>query len=148
MEELDHVPETSFEKDVVCEDEDSFCLSRDNITSLKLLLCQARGFYSIVLYIGLPTAELLYLKLIKDQLVLGRRNRCKIKTFLEFLELLLFSMLILQLEERKVENEATCESHREKIQQLWNRLQVPQEERELFNEHMVASRRRNLEAVR
>lgn len=42
MEELDHVPETSFEKDVVCEDEDSFCLSRDNITSLKLLLCQVR----------------------------------------------------------------------------------------------------------
>ncbi|MEQ2162260.1 Vacuolar protein sorting-associated protein 33B [Goodea atripinnis] len=64
------------------------------------------------------------------------------------LKLLFFSMLILQLEERKVENEVTCESHREKIQQLWNRLQVPQEERELFNEHMVTSRRRNLEAVR
>lgn len=39
MEELDHVPETSFEKDVVCEDEESFCLSRENITSLKLLIC-------------------------------------------------------------------------------------------------------------
>lgn len=44
MEELDHIPETSFEKDVVCEDEDSFCLSRDNITSLKLLVCQVRWF--------------------------------------------------------------------------------------------------------
>lgn len=43
MEELDHIPETSFEKDVVCEDEDSFCLSRENITSLKLLICQVRG---------------------------------------------------------------------------------------------------------
>ncbi|XP_060909107.1 protein regulator of cytokinesis 1b isoform X3 [Labrus mixtus] len=92
MEQLDHIPETSFEKDVVCEDEDSFCLSRDNITSLKLLLCQ--------------------------------------------------------LEERKAENEAMCESHREKIQQLWDRLQVPQEEREAFNEHMVTSRKRNLEALR
>ncbi|XP_041653118.1 protein regulator of cytokinesis 1-like isoform X2 [Cheilinus undulatus] len=91
MGELDHIPETSFEKDVVCEDEDSFCLSRENITSLKLLLCQ--------------------------------------------------------LEERKAENEAMCESHREKIQQLWDRLQVPQEEREAFNEHMVASRKRNLEAL-
>ncbi|KAM7015364.1 protein regulator of cytokinesis 1b isoform 3-T3 [Tautogolabrus adspersus] len=91
MEQLDHIPETSFEKDVVCEDEDSFCLSRDNITSLKLLLCQ--------------------------------------------------------LEERKAENEAMCESHREKIQQLWDRLQVPQEEREAFNEHMVTSRKRNLEAL-
>lgn len=55
---------------------------------------------------------------------------------------------ISQLEERKTENEATCESHREKIQQLWDRLQVPQEEREAFNEHMVSSRKRNLEAVR
>ncbi|XP_032415934.1 protein regulator of cytokinesis 1b isoform X1 [Xiphophorus hellerii] len=91
MEELDHLPETSFEKDVVSEDEDAFCLSRDNITSLKLLLCQ--------------------------------------------------------LEERKAENEAICESHREKIQQLWDRLQAPQEERQLLNEHMVASRRRNLEAL-
>ncbi|XP_070684780.1 protein regulator of cytokinesis 1b isoform X2 [Pempheris klunzingeri] len=92
MGELDHIPETSFEKDVVCEDEDSFCLSRDNITSLKLLLCQ--------------------------------------------------------LEEQKADNEAMCESHREKIQQLWQRLQVPQEEREIFNEHMVTSRKRNLEALK
>lgn len=91
MEELDHIPETSFEKDVVCEDEDSFCLSRDNITALKLLLCQ--------------------------------------------------------LEERKAENQAICESLREKMQQLWTRLQVPQEEREAFNQHMVASRKRNLEAL-
>uniref|UniRef100_A0A669CSB2 Protein regulator of cytokinesis 1b n=1 Tax=Oreochromis niloticus TaxID=8128 RepID=A0A669CSB2_ORENI len=91
MEELDRVPETSFEKDVVCEDEDSFCLSRDNITSLKLLLCQ--------------------------------------------------------LEERKAENEAMCESHREKIQQLWDRLQVPQEEREAFSQHMVTSKKRNLDAL-
>ena len=40
MEDLDQLPETSFEKDFVCEDEDAFCLSRENITSLKLLLCQ------------------------------------------------------------------------------------------------------------
>ncbi|CAN9507276.1 unnamed protein product [Ophioblennius macclurei] len=91
MEELEHVPDTSFEKDVVCEDEESFCLSRDNITALKLLLCQ--------------------------------------------------------LEERKAENEAACEAHREKIQQLWDRLQIPQEERQAFNVHMVASKRRNLEAL-
>uniref|UniRef100_H3DN66 Protein regulator of cytokinesis 1b n=1 Tax=Tetraodon nigroviridis TaxID=99883 RepID=H3DN66_TETNG len=92
MEELDHIPETSFEKDVVCEDEDSFCLSRENLTSLKLLICH--------------------------------------------------------LEERKAENEATCESLREKIQQLWDRLKAPQEDREAFNEHMVTSKRRNLEALR
>ncbi|XP_073320669.1 protein regulator of cytokinesis 1b [Pagrus major] len=91
MDELDQIPETSFEKDVICEDEDTFCLSRENITSLKLLICQ--------------------------------------------------------LEERKTENEAMCESHREKIQRLWDRLQVPQEEREAFNEHMVTSRKRNLDAL-
>ncbi|XP_045889378.1 protein regulator of cytokinesis 1b isoform X2 [Micropterus dolomieu] len=91
MEELDRIPETSFEKDVICEDEDAFCLSRDNITSLKLLLCQ--------------------------------------------------------LEEHKTKNEVMCEDHREKIQQLWDRLQVPQEEREAFDEHMVTSKKRNLEAL-
>lgn len=40
-----------------------------------------------------------------------------------------------------------CEAHREKIQELWDRLQVPQEERELFSEHMVASKKKNLDAV-
>ncbi|XP_060924474.1 protein regulator of cytokinesis 1b [Limanda limanda] len=91
MEELERLPDSSFEKDVVCEDQDSFCLSRDNITALKLLLCQ--------------------------------------------------------LEERKAENEAMCETHREKIQQLWERLQVPPEERGAFTEHMVTSKKKNLEAL-
>lgn len=40
MEDLDQLPETSFEKDVVCEDEEAFCLSKDNINSLKLVLRQ------------------------------------------------------------------------------------------------------------
>lgn len=53
MEELDRVPETSFEKDVVCEDEDAFCLSRDNITALKLLLCQARSFQLDIMFLKL-----------------------------------------------------------------------------------------------
>lgn len=48
MEELDKVPETSFEKDVACEDEEAFCLSRENITSLKLLICQVRSTRSQV----------------------------------------------------------------------------------------------------
>ncbi|XP_045544773.1 protein regulator of cytokinesis 1b isoform X3 [Salmo salar] len=91
MDDLDQLPETSFEKDVVCEDQEAFCLSKDNIASLKLLLGQ--------------------------------------------------------LEERKAENQAVCEAHREKIQELWDRLQVPQEERELFSEHMVASKKKNLDAL-
>ncbi|XP_057700793.1 protein regulator of cytokinesis 1-like isoform X1 [Corythoichthys intestinalis] len=91
MNDLDHFPETSFEKDVVCEQEDLFCLSSENITSLKLLLCK--------------------------------------------------------LEQDKAENEAACEALREKIQQLWDRLQVPQEEREVFNEHMVMSKKSNLKAL-
>lgn len=40
MEELDHTPDTSFERDVVCEDEDAFCLSLENIATLKKLLRQ------------------------------------------------------------------------------------------------------------
>lgn len=40
MEELDHTPDTSFERDVVCEDEEAFCLSQDNIVALQTLLQQ------------------------------------------------------------------------------------------------------------
>lgn len=43
MEELDHTPDTSFERDVVCEDEESFCLSTDNIAALQSLLQEVRG---------------------------------------------------------------------------------------------------------
>ena len=52
-----------------------------------------------------------------------------------------------QLEERRAENEALCEAHRERIQRLWDRLQVPQEEREAFSPHMVMSKKRNLDVV-
>ncbi|XP_054858921.1 protein regulator of cytokinesis 1 isoform X2 [Eublepharis macularius] len=40
MEELEHIPDTSFERDVVCEDEEAFCLSKENIAALKDLLRQ------------------------------------------------------------------------------------------------------------
>lgn len=40
MNDLEQHPETSFEVDVMCEDEEAFCLSNDNIDALKLLLSQ------------------------------------------------------------------------------------------------------------
>lgn len=40
MDDLEQSPETSFEMDVMCEDEDAFCLSNDNIAALKQLLSQ------------------------------------------------------------------------------------------------------------
>lgn len=43
MEELEHTPDTSFERDVVCEDEEAFCLSKDNIMALQNLLQQVCG---------------------------------------------------------------------------------------------------------
>uniref|UniRef100_A0A8C7Q1A8 Protein regulator of cytokinesis 1a n=1 Tax=Oncorhynchus mykiss TaxID=8022 RepID=A0A8C7Q1A8_ONCMY len=89
MEELDQLPDTSFERDVVCEDEEAFCLSGDNITALRLLLGQ--------------------------------------------------------LEDRKTENELVCNSYRSKIQELWERLHVLQEERECMSDHMVQSRKRNMD---
>uniref|UniRef100_A0A673W4N1 Protein regulator of cytokinesis 1a n=1 Tax=Salmo trutta TaxID=8032 RepID=A0A673W4N1_SALTR len=92
MEELDQLPDTSFERDVVCEDEEAFCLSNDNIAALQLLLGQ--------------------------------------------------------LEDRKTENELVCNSYRSKIQELWERLQVLQEEREGMSDHMVQSRKKNMDAVK
>ncbi|XP_016358711.1 protein regulator of cytokinesis 1-like [Sinocyclocheilus anshuiensis] len=91
MDDLDQLPETSFEKDVVCEDEESFCLSKENMNSLKVLLHQ--------------------------------------------------------LERRKAENERVCDSYREKIHELWERLQIPQEERDAISEHMTLSKKINMEAL-
>lgn len=48
MEELDQLPDTSFERDVVCEDEEAFCLSNDNIAALQLLLGQVRTLLLIL----------------------------------------------------------------------------------------------------
>ncbi|XP_036439799.1 protein regulator of cytokinesis 1b isoform X2 [Colossoma macropomum] len=91
MDDLDQLPETSFEKDIVCEDEEAFCLSKENIDSLKVLLHQ--------------------------------------------------------LESKKAENEHMCVSYREKIQDLWDRLQISQEDRDAISEHMTLSKKRNIEAL-
>ncbi|KAM9494331.1 protein regulator of cytokinesis 1b [Clarias gariepinus] len=91
MDDLDQLPETSFEKDIVCEEEDAFCLSKDNIDSLKVLLHQ--------------------------------------------------------LECRKAENERMCETYREKIRELWDRLNISQEDRDSVDEHMIMSKKRNMEAL-
>lgn len=40
MEDLEQPPDSTFEKDAVCEDEEAFCLSVENINSLKVLLGQ------------------------------------------------------------------------------------------------------------
>lgn len=45
MDDLEQQPETSFEMDVMCEDEEAFCLSDDNIEAMKVLLGQVRGFF-------------------------------------------------------------------------------------------------------
>ncbi|XP_070686621.1 protein regulator of cytokinesis 1-like [Pempheris klunzingeri] len=91
MDDLEQHPETSFEMDVMCEDEEAFCLSNDNIDALKLLLSQ--------------------------------------------------------LQKRKTDNESRCSALRTKIQELWERLQIPQEERDTLSEHMVKSTKRNIEAL-
>lgn len=47
MEELDHTPDTSFERDVVCEEEDAFCLSLENIAALQKLLQQVMSLWNM-----------------------------------------------------------------------------------------------------
>ncbi|KAM6315736.1 protein regulator of cytokinesis 1-like [Podargus strigoides] len=91
MEELDHTPDTSFERDVVCEDEESFCLSTDNIAALQTLLQQ--------------------------------------------------------LEARRSRNEAVCTDLRSRIVALWERLQVPAEERQSSAVHTAGSRARIMKAL-
>ena len=76
MVELEHSLNTSFEWDVVWEDEEAFCLSTDNTANLQSLLQQ--------------------------------------------------------LEARQTLNEAMCTELRSRITELWERLQVPKEERKSF----------------
>nr|XP_023669977.1 protein regulator of cytokinesis 1 isoform X1 [Paramormyrops kingsleyae] len=91
MEDLDRLPDTSFEREVISEEEEAFCLSEENISSLKLLLAQ--------------------------------------------------------LEEQKVENELLCDAYRAKVRELWDTLQVSQEDREALADHMIMSRKRNMDAL-
>ncbi|XP_069078751.1 protein regulator of cytokinesis 1 isoform X1 [Pleurodeles waltl] len=91
MEELDQIPDSSFERDVVRENEESFCLSTEHIASVKLLL--------------------------------------------------------LQLEEKRTQNEVVCSQLRSRITELWNRLQIPNEKREAFAKYMTGSRGKTLAAL-
>lgn len=54
----------------------------------------------------------------------------------------------LQLEARRSLNEAMCVELRSRITALWDRLQVPAEERESFAVHMTGSRAKTRKAVR
>ncbi|KAM4675096.1 protein regulator of cytokinesis 1 isoform 2-T2 [Discoglossus pictus] len=92
MDELDHLPDTSFEQDVVCENEDAFCLSKENLAALHQLL--------------------------------------------------------FQLEEQKATNQALCEELRSKITELWDRLHVPEEERNLFSVYMTGSKPSIIKALK
>lgn len=56
--------------------------------------------------------------------------------------------VVFQLQQRKIEQELCFLDVRTKIKGLWERLQIPQEEREAFSEHMMESKKRNMEAVR
>ncbi|KAE8618116.1 hypothetical protein XENTR_v10009278 [Xenopus tropicalis] len=91
MEELDRLPDTSFERDVVCEDEEAFCLSKENLTALQELL--------------------------------------------------------IQLEEQKMKNQVLCEELRSKITELWERLQISEEERDAFAEYMTGSKGKTIKAL-
>ncbi|XP_067235737.1 protein regulator of cytokinesis 1a isoform X2 [Chanodichthys erythropterus] len=91
MEDLEQHPDTTFEKDAVCEDEDAFCLSVENISSLKVLLRQ--------------------------------------------------------LESRKAESEALCVSIHSRIEELWEMLQIPVEEREGLMQNSRTSTKSRLNAL-
>ncbi|XP_010018406.1 PREDICTED: protein regulator of cytokinesis 1, partial [Nestor notabilis] len=91
MEELDHTPDTSFEQEVVCEDEDTLWQSEDNIAALQHLLQQ--------------------------------------------------------LEARRSLNEAVCADLRSRILALWERLQIPAEERASSAVHVAGSRAKTVKAL-
>lgn len=56
--------------------------------------------------------------------------------------------VVFQLQQRQIEKELCFLDFRTKIKGLWERLQVPQEDREAFCDHMVESKKSNMAAVR
>lgn len=137
MGDLEQEPETSFEMDVMCEDEEGFCLSDDNIAALKLLLSQVTlvSTHKKMKHPGSGLKGKGFICENEGNKVVGRS-----------VSLMLF--VVFQLQQRKIEKELCFLDFRTKIKGLWERLQVPQEEREAFSDHMVESRKRNMEAVR
>ncbi|XP_068131355.1 protein regulator of cytokinesis 1 [Hyperolius riggenbachi] len=91
MEELDRLPDTSFERDVVCVEEEAFCLSKENLAALHQLL--------------------------------------------------------FQLEEQIRQNKVLSEELRSKIVELWDRLQIPEEERDAFAVHMTGSKGKTITSL-
>uniref|UniRef100_A0A8C6VRV3 Protein regulator of cytokinesis 1b n=1 Tax=Nothobranchius furzeri TaxID=105023 RepID=A0A8C6VRV3_NOTFU len=112
-------------------------LAADAVSCLNEALCQLKDIWE---EIGIPEDQRL-----ERTLVTYCNPRFYESSRIKML--LLFFIFFLQLEEHKAENEATCEALREKIHQLWDRLQTRQVEREALNEHMVSSRKRNLETL-
>lgn len=54
----------------------------------------------------------------------------------------------MQLEARRALNEAVCAELRARILALWERLQIPEEERQASAVHLAGSRARTRRAVR
>ena len=87
MEELDHTPDTSFERDVVCEDEEAFCLSTDNIAALQNLLQQVRWHAeAALLAVEAVDGSWQQLASRRKERLLGFQQACVLKT--SFRELL------------------------------------------------------------
>lgn len=57
-------------------------------------------------------------------------------------------LFLLQLEIKKSKNEAECEGLRAQIRELWDRLQIPEEEREPVAAIMTGSKAKVRNAVR
>lgn len=92
LDELEQCPNTSFERDIICEEEDSFLLSNENMKALK-------HYYD-------------------------------------------------HLEKKQKENFALSSKLRDRMETLWERLQIPAEERNSFNTNNTGFKRHVIQALR
>lgn len=148
MKELDHTPDTSFERDVVCQDEQVFCLSQDNIMALQQLLqqvCRALRQHWGCCVLARATAGFWQGCMLEHpsrvlSVWLCRRSRAE--------AVLIPCSLSLQLEARQALNKAACTELRTRIIALWERLQIPEEERQSSAVHQSWSGAKTQRAVR
>ncbi|XP_074092311.1 protein regulator of cytokinesis 1-like [Macrotis lagotis] len=134
MENLDHTPETNFEREVIYKDEETFCLSMENITALKNLRLQleVEEAEHEALCEGLRSR----IRDLWEWLQISRQERAALAMFMTGSKTKIRTVLqseVDRLEKLKIQNmEKVIEAIRVELALYWEKCFYSQQQREAF----------------
>ncbi|XP_051975934.1 protein regulator of cytokinesis 1-like isoform X1 [Xyrauchen texanus] len=139
MEDLEQLPDSTFERDAVCEDEEAFCLSTKNISSLKVLLLQleTRKDESEALCVSVRGRieelwEMLQVS-VEERETIMRHTHTSIKSHLNALQ-----VERQRLEDLKTKNiECVIQKIRVEIVKFWEKCYYSREQRQAFTPYYI-----------